>query len=638
MKRRDFLKTGSLTSLGVALLPLRTAAQAKRKQPNILWIVTDDQRPDSLACYNRRVSGKTESPLGFVLSPNIDRLAAEGTLFTNAFCQAPACAPSRASFQRGMYPHHIGVYGFERTHGENDNYVPNVGEVMQGLGYHASLFGKSGYYVFKWGPGLTWSSRGEYNAEVGFPRGGWYKEGKWGKDGRTGKSASIGTVVNYRFPDGTVRSWLEPKKGKMSAKDQQRKIATEQELQIVRRPGTGAVIGGVNPMPVGKDVDGRMVAEFERFLASAGKTIEMAGKKGRKVTVACPPPDKPLMVNIGFHFPHSPVLPPKAYREQFRDKNYRVPAFDKKTEYARMPPQLRTIHDKMTITDLTAEQMQQVIQDYYAFCAYGDSLVGKAADAFKTHSAKAGRPWLIVYACGDHGWHLGEQGISAKFGPWDKSTHDAIIVASSARSRFPAGQMHDGLVEFVDMAPTIYAAGGADLAGKGYAHLDGFDLATILRDPKLKRDYIIGEMDHVCGPRAYLRTKEFAFSMRTRPKSAKVSRKVKWLPDTPCEDIRWGLDAPRKDAELALYDLRVDPGERLNVADHEPYLKLADWFRQKLGRIVLGDGRVEVDWDQVNVHDRSDFANGAHDRRLNIPRGIIPRPSLPQGQEGVAIP
>jgi len=126
--------------------------------------------------------------------------------------------------------------------------------------------------------------------------------------------------------------------------------------------------------------------------------------------------------------------------------------------------------------------------------------------------------------------------------------------------------------------------------------------------------------------------------MRNRPKSAKVSRKVKWLPDTPCEDIRWGLDAPRKDAELALYDLRADPGERVNVADHEPYLKLADWFRQKLGRIVLGDGRVEVDWDQVNVHARSDFAQGAHDRKLDIPEGIIPKPSLPQGQEGVTIP
>ena len=54
-------------------------------QPNILWIITDDQRSDSLSCYNRAVRGTDESALGFVSSPNVDALATEGVLFTRAY-------------------------------------------------------------------------------------------------------------------------------------------------------------------------------------------------------------------------------------------------------------------------------------------------------------------------------------------------------------------------------------------------------------------------------------------------------------------------------------------------------------------------------------------------------------------------
>ena len=63
-------------------------------QPNILWICTDQQRFDTLGC--------TGNP--FVDTPNLDRLARDGMLFRNAFCQNPVCTPSRASFLTGRYP------------------------------------------------------------------------------------------------------------------------------------------------------------------------------------------------------------------------------------------------------------------------------------------------------------------------------------------------------------------------------------------------------------------------------------------------------------------------------------------------------------------------------------------------------
>ena len=81
--------------------------------PNVLWIVTDDQRVDSIASFNRIRHGESDSRLGHVLSPNVDRLARMGTTFINTFNQNPGCAPSRTLMHTGRYSHRTGVYGFE---------------------------------------------------------------------------------------------------------------------------------------------------------------------------------------------------------------------------------------------------------------------------------------------------------------------------------------------------------------------------------------------------------------------------------------------------------------------------------------------------------------------------------------------
>jgi hypothetical protein len=78
---------------------------------------------------------------------------------------------------------------------------------------------------------------------------------------------------------------------------------------------------------------------------------------------------------------------------------------------------------------------------------------------------------------------------------------------------------------------------------------------------------------------------------------------------------------------MALCDLRVDPAERVNVAYHKPYERRATFFRDKVGNIVLGDGRSECDWTQGNKYDISNFAPGAHDRKLSIKEEIVPPPN-----------
>ena len=68
--------------------------------PNVLFIAIDDLN-DWVGC----MGGHPDT-----LTPNLDRLAARGTLFTNAHCQAPICGPSRGSLLSGLYPHSTGFY------------------------------------------------------------------------------------------------------------------------------------------------------------------------------------------------------------------------------------------------------------------------------------------------------------------------------------------------------------------------------------------------------------------------------------------------------------------------------------------------------------------------------------------------
>jgi arylsulfatase A-like enzyme len=69
------------------------------KQPNVVFILTDDQRSDALGCAGH----------SHLKTPNIDRLAAEGVFFRNHFCTTSLCSPSRASILGGLYAHTHGV-------------------------------------------------------------------------------------------------------------------------------------------------------------------------------------------------------------------------------------------------------------------------------------------------------------------------------------------------------------------------------------------------------------------------------------------------------------------------------------------------------------------------------------------------
>lgn len=113
------------------MLRRRTPRRGRdRRPPNILLIMTDQQRWDALGCAG-----------GWVQTPNIDRLAAEGVRFPNAYTNAPACVPARVSLALGRYPHNHRVWRNKRNTLSPDRRTWMA--AIRDAGYSTSVFGKT---------------------------------------------------------------------------------------------------------------------------------------------------------------------------------------------------------------------------------------------------------------------------------------------------------------------------------------------------------------------------------------------------------------------------------------------------------------------------------------------------------------
>ncbi len=600
----------------MAALPA-VANCAEAVQPNILWIVTDDQRADALACWNKATTGKSESALGYVSSPNIDKLAAEGVLFVNSFCNSPVSAPSRASMHTGRYPHHNGINDFVLAHNTNDNAKMVMPQVMREAGYQTTLFGKMGVRIHKYSDPVRFVEPvpSIYDQKVTM-EGDIERKGLSDHQYRTvyEKGLAPGTKHYYFYPDGTsVSYYVSRKDGKITEEEINARKQLEQQQKMIMMPNkrTQEVLAGENTMPTDKTLDGVIAKEFLSFLSNPNKSYKITN--GR--TVKGPSSAKPQFINLGFHFPHTPVLPSKEYRDQFLNRDYKVPEYTADDAKGR-PKQLDGWFNFYGCNALSHKDKVQFIRDYYAFCAMGDKLVGETVDKFKAYCAEQNRPYIIVLTCGDHGWHLGEQGVTFKAANYVKSNQTAVIAVSSDKSLFPAGKVVTDFLEYVDFAPTFIAAAGLDVSQPRFDYLDGRDMVKTANGKITPRDYVLGETSVMGGPRSYLRSKDFSFSMKSRPKVDRVN---------PGVDIKWALNCSAEDANMALYDLRNDPDEHKNLAYDKRYAALAQWFRTKLGNIVLGDNRMEVNWNKQNVYTISDFAVGSDDKKLDIPKKIIPK-------------
>ncbi|RAV29544.1 sulfatase [Sinomicrobium soli] len=105
--------------------------RAVKNKPNILFIAVDDLRPN-LGCYGNSVA----------ITPNIDRLAARGIVFDNAYCQQAVCAPSRASLMTGRRPDRTKVWNLNTHFRKALPDVVTLPQYFKQHGYHTECVGK----------------------------------------------------------------------------------------------------------------------------------------------------------------------------------------------------------------------------------------------------------------------------------------------------------------------------------------------------------------------------------------------------------------------------------------------------------------------------------------------------------------
>ena len=181
-----------------------SASKKSAGQPNILYILADDLGWRDLSCY-----GST-----FYETPNLDRLAARGMKFTDAYAACPVCSPTRASILTGKYPAHVGITdwinwggGLHPCRGKlidapYTNHIPGsevtIAQRLRDSGYQT-------WHVGKWhcgGPGSLPQDRG-FDTNVG--------GAPWGAPGKMGYFSPWGVpgLENIDTPEGTyLDDWL----------------------------------------------------------------------------------------------------------------------------------------------------------------------------------------------------------------------------------------------------------------------------------------------------------------------------------------------------------------------------------------------------------------------------------------------
>jgi len=140
--RRGFVRTMALGAAAIATAGCAYGkGRASSRKPNVVVIFVDDLGWTDLGCYGSK----------FYETPNIDRLAKQGAMFTRAYASCCVCSPTRASLMTGKYPQRVGFTDFlrpDKRTGSNsaETHIPSgdttIGEAFQQAGYRTGYIGK----------------------------------------------------------------------------------------------------------------------------------------------------------------------------------------------------------------------------------------------------------------------------------------------------------------------------------------------------------------------------------------------------------------------------------------------------------------------------------------------------------------
>ena len=381
-------------------------------RPNVLMIVVDDMN-DWVGCLDGHSDVKT---------PNIDRLAQRGMLFTNAHVAAPVCNPSRVATLTGRRPSTTGVYDNSVVWHEAMPDVMTIPSHFKANGYHVVGGGKVNHHM----PGFN-------------RRSDWHEYFDQVFDSHYQDRLARGLdVSNFRWPEGFPLNGLEA-------------------VHTFSKPPQNAkeFDWGVFDQPDELMGDGQLVEWAVKFLSQ--------------------PHDQPFFLAAGIYRPHLPFYAPRKYFDLYPQESITLPEV-KEDDLEDLPESGRQMAaSRRGDYELVMREgkYRELLQAYLASITFADALVGRLLDALDASPAASN---TIVVLWSDHGWHLGEKQHLHKFTLWERSTRVPFIIAAPGVTR--ENMRTTKPVGLIDLFPTLN-----DLCElPTVANLDGRSLRPLLKD------------------------------------------------------------------------------------------------------------------------------------------------------------
>lgn len=383
-------------------------------KPNILFIAVDDMN-DWVGYLDGHAGMR-------IHTPNIDRLARNSMVFTNAHTPSPACAPARAAILTGV---HHARSGTQNTH---------------------------------WGDGPEWRRfpklKNVETIEQFFKNRGY-------------KTLGAGKIYHSQAPPWTPTSQVEPENWDFYYPSPYishpyqirapREVIYPKEVDNKSRPGDSDGSGKSSWWTWGPlAVEDQKMADYQ--------IVDWANHQLKSKH------EKPFFLAVGTWKPHDPWEVPQKYFDLYPLEDIVLPlhkendlqdAFD---------------HGRRWIQEWVVEnkQWKKVIQSYAAAITFSDAMIGRLLDQLKKSNYADN---TIVVLWSDHGMHMGEKENIEKFTLWERSTRVPLII--SYPGIIPAGTSCDQPVSLMDIYPTLVELSGFEKP----KHLDGNSLVAQIKDP-----------------------------------------------------------------------------------------------------------------------------------------------------------
>jgi arylsulfatase A-like enzyme len=406
------------------------------ERPNLLFIMTDQQRFDALSCMGNTV----------LETPNIDRFANEGVLFQNAYSANPVCVPSRAVLLTGFSSVNTTVESNGDYLKEDVPDVPTFDEILKKNGYAAEYYGKwHTPYLFA----------GCYDNDV-YPIGNHHglphiitKYKEWlEKNGVKRKEPGEGQLFSGR----NQRPYTPVK---LDYSYKMANLSTEEKMNL--KAGQYTQFGRIDLPP-----------RISYVAYTAEETMKALDRlKDGPFTLTCSfdPPHPPMVVQEPYYsmYPPETIPVPENIDDPMTDSPYKARATGK---------------DEWRYKD--EENIKHMRSIYYGMVKEIDVWVGEILD--KLDELGLAENTLVIFTS-DHGEMLGDHGLHSKSIFYEGGVHVPLLMRFPGRIK--PGTVVEEPVSSMDVCPTIL-----DYMDKQIPKCDGISLRTFIEGNPVEHDVV----------------------------------------------------------------------------------------------------------------------------------------------------